>query len=109
VKRWVEVGKSADFRPGEGRTVVAGDLRLALFNDNGQLFAIDDTCPHQGASLGEGLLHEGRVICPLHSWVFELRTGQCPRATHESVRTYATRCGEGSVEVQIPIRERGAE
>ena len=80
-----------------------------MFNDNGELFAIDDTCPHQGGSLGEGLLHEGRVICPLHSWIFELQTGECPRNSHEGVQTYATRCGDGSVEVRIPACECGAE
>jgi len=101
--RWVKVGQVAEFPPGSGRTVVAGERRIALFNDGGEFFAIDDGCPHQGASLGEGLLHGGRVVCPLHSWVFDVRTGRCPNETHEGVLTYPARCTDGTIEVQIPI------
>ena len=94
-----------DVGPGQGRPVNAGNRRLALFNDGGAYFAIDDTCPHEGASLGEGLLHGGRVICPLHSWVFDLRTGRCPRESHEPVATYPARCSNGVVEVELPRGE----
>lgn len=100
--RWIKVAEVGEIAPGEGKTVTAGTLRLALFNDGGEYFAIDDACPHQGASLGEGLLHEGRVICPWHSWIFEVRTGRCPRETHEPVRNYPTRCSGGSVEINLP-------
>lgn len=103
--RWVEVAKAEELAPGEGRTVAAGDLRLALFNDGGEFHAVDDACPHQGGSLGGGLLHQGRVICPLHSWVFELRSGRCPRDTHEPVEVYRTRCTDGVVEVHLPDAE----
>jgi nitrite reductase/ring-hydroxylating ferredoxin subunit len=75
---------------------------VALYNDGGEFFAIDDTCPHQGASLGEGTLHAGRVICPWHSWIFELRTGRCPGVPHIAVATYETRLAGESIEVEIP-------
>jgi nitrite reductase (NADH) small subunit len=102
MERWVELVKAGELPPGQGRTCSAGALRIALFNDGGEYFALDDACPHQGGSLGQGAYHEGRVICPLHAWIFELRTGQCPRATHEGVRTYPTRCVGGAVEVHLP-------
>jgi nitrite reductase (NADH) small subunit/3-phenylpropionate/trans-cinnamate dioxygenase ferredoxin subunit len=102
MNRWFEVAKMVELSPGQGRTVVAGDLRLALFNNGGEFFAIDDSCPHQGASLGGGVLHDGRVICPWHGWIFELRTGKCPRDTHEPVATYRTRRSGDLVEVQVP-------
>jgi NAD(P)H-dependent nitrite reductase small subunit len=100
--RWIEVARVEDFRPGEGRIVVAEGRRLALFNDGGEFFAIDDTCPHQGASLAAGLLHAGRVICPWHSWVFELRTGRCPRDSHPPVASYRVRQNGGAIEVELP-------
>ncbi len=99
---WVAVAKVGELSPGQGRTITARGLRLALFNEGGEYFALDDACPHQGASLASGLLHEGRVICPLHSWVFELRTGECPRQTHEPTMVYPTRCNAGAVEVEVP-------
>ena len=100
---WVKVAEVSELSSGEGCAVIAGDHRLALFNDSGEYYAVDDMCPHEGGSLSEGVLHEGRVICPLHSWVFELRTGRCPRKTHEPVETYPTRCTDGSIEVMIPV------
>lgn len=102
VERWVEVARVEDVAPGCGRTVVAGGRRVALFNHAGEIFAIDDACPHQGASLGQGMLLDGRVICPLHSWVFEVRTGRCPQESHGGVATYPTRCLNGAIEVRIP-------
>jgi len=76
-------------------------LRLALFNDDGRFYALDNACPHQGASLADGVLHDGRVICPLHSWIFDAETGLCPRGSHVGVRTYPTRCNGDGVEVRI--------
>jgi NAD(P)H-dependent nitrite reductase small subunit len=101
--RWIKVLEADALPPGQARTVTAGETRLALFNDAGRFFAIDDACPHQGASLGEGVFHEGRVICPWHSWVYDVKTGQCPRDSHESVNVYPTRHIDGSVEVEIPV------
>ncbi len=104
---WIKIAKTSELSSGEGCAVVAGDRRLALFNDSGEYYAIDDMCPHEGGSLSEGILHEGRVICPLHSWIFELRTGRCPRDSHEPVNTYPIRCSAGDVEVQVPIPAAG--
>ncbi len=73
-----------------------------MFNDNGRIFAVDDACPHQGASLAAGTVHDGRLICPLHSWVFELSSGRCPRDTHDPVEVYPTRTVDGGLEVEIP-------
>ena len=82
---------------------------MAVFNDRGEAFALDDACPHQGASLGQGVVHRGWVVCPWHSWVFEVRTGQCPRRSHEPVRSYPTRLAGGGVEVLLPDPEAGPE
>ena len=68
----------------------------------GAFFAIDDTCPHQGASLGEGTLHEGRIICPWHNFVFELRTGHCRGIPQSNVACYPTRRSGDDVEVELP-------
>jgi len=102
MEHWIKVARADEVAPGEGRTVHAGERRIALFNEGGVFFATDDACPHQGASLGRGSVHEGRVICPLHSWVFDLRTGRCPRDSHDPVGTYPARCSDGSIEVHVP-------
>ena len=100
--RWVQVARAEEVPRGSGRTVRAGEIALALFNEDGEFFAIDDTCPHQGASLGEGLLHEGRVICPWHSWVFEIRTGRCAHVPEIGVSSYPTRRLGDAIEIELP-------
>lgn len=54
----------------EGRGVV-------VYNADGELFASDDVCPHRGAPLSAGEFDDGVVMCPLHAWEFDVRTGEC--------------------------------
>jgi nitrite reductase/ring-hydroxylating ferredoxin subunit len=52
-----------------------GDYDIALFNVDGEIFAIDDVCPHFAGSLHEGTVADGMLSCPLHGWCFDLRNG----------------------------------
>jgi len=100
--RWVRAVTAADVPPGSGKAVLLAGRWYALFHDAERgFFAIDDTCPHQGASLGEGTYHEGRVICPWHNWVFNVRTGECLRIPDVNVACYATRPAGGDIEIEI--------
>ena len=49
---------------------------IAVFRtEEGELFALDDTCTHQDASLADGWVEDCEVECPLHASRFDLRTG----------------------------------
>ena len=73
------LGPASDLAPGQGLAYEVEGNRIAVFRaEDGALHAMDDTCPHAGASLSEGDLENGCVTCPLHAWRFELATGQCP-------------------------------
>ena len=99
---WIDV-TAADSIPENGKTTFQlQGLPITVCHVEGEFFAVDDLCPHQGASLGEGVLHDGRLICPWHNWVFDVRTGACPRNSHEPVDAYPTRVREGRVEVNLP-------
>lgn len=60
---------------GEVRVVECGERSLALSNVDGELYAIDNVCTHDGGPLGEGRLQRGRVICPRHGAAFDAKTG----------------------------------
>ncbi|ONI88882.1 bifunctional 3-phenylpropionate/cinnamic acid dioxygenase ferredoxin subunit [Saccharothrix sp. ALI-22-I] len=71
---------------------VEADVPIAVFNVDGELYAIDDTCTHQDASLADGWLEGCLIECPLHATCFDLRTGnptgppaKKPVRTHEVV------------------------
>ena len=102
MKRWVRAASARDVPPGSAKSVKVSGRWLALFHDPEAGFhATDDACPHEGASLAEGTYHEGRVICPQHSWVFDVRSGECLRMPEVSLACYATRpCGD-DVEIEI--------
>lgn len=76
----IEVCGVDDIATGEAkvvdrRTVGTGD-DVAVFNDEGDFYALDDTCTHALASLSQGWVEDGEVECPLHAARFSLRTGE---------------------------------
>jgi len=78
---------------------------LALFNVEGDLFAIDDGCPHQGASLCGGRL-EGRVIqCCAHGLRFDLRSGYLLNSTQLKVANYPVEVVDGQAFIVIVSEE----
>jgi nitrite reductase (NADH) small subunit len=101
--RWVRAARASDVPSGGARSVTIEGRSYTLYNDRERgFFATDDTCPHQGASLGDGTYHEGRVICPWHGWVFDVRTGECLRVPVVSLACYATRPAGEHVEIELP-------
>jgi 3-phenylpropionate/trans-cinnamate dioxygenase ferredoxin subunit len=75
----IPVATLADLPVGEG-VRVAAEIPIAVFRvgegDTSAVYAIDDTCTHQRASLSDGWVEDAVVECPLHSVCFDLRTGQ---------------------------------
>ena len=95
---WVELG-AIDRVPGEGGLYVRHQQHAyAVFrNQSGEVWVLDDTCPHAGASLSAGHLSNGCAVCPWHSWSFELATGKCPDNPAIAVRRYETKIQDGKV------------
>ena len=75
--------------------------RFAVYNLDGQFYAIDDTCPHRGGPLGAGVLEDGRVFCPLHGWSFDLKSGACQSNPERPVKSYPVRVENGEVQILI--------
>ncbi len=74
--RWIRIAGVGDCPPGKSLETVAEDRIVALFNVDGQFFALDGVCPHQGGPLGKGCLTGTVVTCPWHGWQFDVRSGQ---------------------------------
>ena len=72
---FVTVATVSQVPPGKAKQAKVGTKTLAIFNVNGSFYAIDDTCPHRGASLAEGELEGHEVTCPWHAAVFDVTTG----------------------------------
>ena len=97
----IKVANVTDLQPGEGKTVMVGDRELALFNVAGQFHCIDNVCPHRGGSLGEGVLNDQAVTCPLHGWRFDVTTGQSPVIPTAKVEKFEVVVAGTDVKVRI--------
>ena len=116
---YTTVAKVGDIPDGEGATYTINERMVAVFNENGKYFAIDDLCPHMGASLAEGYLEDGVVSCPWHAWRFCIKDGKWvdnPRTgvdcfevkiEGDSVLVREKDVAEGKVEVRPRRRRRG--
>jgi nitrite reductase (NADH) small subunit len=61
--------------PGEAREAVCGTRLICIANSDGSISAMDNVCPHRGGPLGQGIVEEGKLICPWHAWAFDTKTG----------------------------------
>lgn len=75
-EHWKDVGAIDDIPAQGARTVETGVGRIAVFRTlSGDLFAIEDKCPHLGGPLSQGIVHGTAVTCPLHNLVIDLASG----------------------------------
>jgi len=76
MSEFLRVCKTADV-PDPGKTVFEVDDRfIVLIHLDGEFYALDDACTHDGGPLGDGLLEGSQIICPRHGAIFDVRTGQ---------------------------------
>jgi nitrite reductase (NADH) small subunit/3-phenylpropionate/trans-cinnamate dioxygenase ferredoxin subunit len=86
---------------GQGKTVEAGGKLVAVFLENGHYYAIDDVCPHMGASLSGGCLEDGIVTCAWHGWRFRLADGAWADNPRIKIGCYPVRVEGAEVQVQV--------
>ncbi len=109
---FIPVCRVDELMEGRGKLVKVGDRLVALFRTEDQIFAIDDVCPHMGASLSDGDVENGIVTCPWHAWRFRLADGAWADNPRIKIGCYVTRVNDGAVEVQAAVTSRkssGAE
>ncbi|MGB6214619.1 Rieske (2Fe-2S) protein [Pseudomonas mandelii] len=81
------------------------DKSLALFNVKGDVFAVDDSCPHQGASLCGGRLEGWVIQCCAHGLRFDLRSGYLLNSTAVKVAIYPVEIIDGQAFIVIVPEE----
>lgn len=98
---WIPVAPQTSVPPGDYAQVEVDGAIVAVFNVEGEYYAIEDVCTHDGGGLAGGAVEDRQVICPRHGARFCLRTGAAltPPA-YEPVRTFATRIHDGMIEIQ---------
>ena len=102
MSRYVPVANVGDLEPGTCRAVEVEGRWVALFNVEGRIYALDNTCPHAGGPLGEGTLAGEIVTCPWHGWRYNTRTGERPENPDFSVACFEVKVAGEMIQVAIP-------
>jgi len=101
--RWIRIAAVEECPPGEGREFVAGGCIVALFNVDGQFYALDGICPHQGGPLGKGELSGCVVTCPWHGFQFDVRDGQHQSSRQLRQPVFDVKVEDGDIYVDVPV------
>jgi nitrite reductase/ring-hydroxylating ferredoxin subunit len=102
---WACLAKRDQITPSSPLSLPEGDNGIGLFDVDGQLYAIEDICPHGPSLLSRGYIMNGMVKCPLHGAVFDIRTGKCLQGPAErDLQTYSVRVDGEDVYIQIENR-----
>jgi 3-phenylpropionate/trans-cinnamate dioxygenase ferredoxin subunit len=100
--RFVEVAKKSQIPENGAVGIEVEGKHLALINLNGEIYAIDDDCPHEGGPLSEGQIIGEEIECPWHTSHFNIKTGRVTMdPATKNVATYRVRLGGDAVEVEI--------
>ena len=98
---WTNVTKTSELAPGEYRVVDVDDVMIAVFNIDGEFYAIEDKCTHDYLCLTGGEIKGDEIICPHHGARFNIRTGEAlsPPA-YEETPTFPVQVVDGMIQVR---------
>ena len=98
MSQWLNVGPASEFESNACRLVDLEDIRIAVFQSDGEYFAIEDRCSHEEFPLSEGEIEGERIDCAKHGATFSLRNGEALSApAYEPVAVFPVRIEHGMV------------
>ena len=102
------VARVSEIPPGQCRAFSMGKYQVAVFNVDGEFRAIDDMCPHQGASLSAGHCDGGIVTCPLHAWRFDTADGTWLDSPRLKIDVFPVRIVGDEIQIGPPEKDEQA-
>lgn len=101
---FVTVAKVGEIPEGQGQAFAVNGRMVAVFNEQGRFSAIDDFCPHMGASLAGGYLEDGIVTCPWHAWRFCIHDGKWCDNPKIKIDSFEVRVAGEEIQVKVPAK-----
>ena len=99
------VAKVGDIPEGQGRSFAIQGTMVGVFLSQGKYRAINDFCPHMGASLADGHVEDDAVMCPWHAWRFSLKDGTWLDNSKSNSKSacYEVRIDGDKIQVSVPM------
>lgn len=102
MKHFIPVANLDDLSEKEGKAIRINNLAIALFKlSSGEVFAIENSCPHIGVPLDNGLIEEKNITCLWHGWCFNLQTGDSTNCPGVKVQTYPVKIEGNKIWLEI--------
>jgi nitrite reductase (NADH) small subunit len=99
---WTKVCPLEEIPPLGSRVVRTEKCDIGVFRtDNNQVFAVNNSCPHKGGPLSQGIVYGNTVACPLHSWKINLVDGKAEEPDVGETTCYKTKIEDGIVYLEI--------
>ena len=85
----IRIGSTAELpQTNEAKEFPCGDKVICVANVNGTITAMDNVCLHRGGPLGQGVIEDGKVICPWHGWQWDPHTGAAVHNANVKIGVY---------------------
>ena len=104
MSKFYKVAKEGAVPEGEGRSFAVEGRMVGVYLLDGEYFAMNDFCPHMGASLASGHMQDGIVTCPWHAWRFCYHDGNWCDNPSISIDTFPVQVQDD--EIQVDVRPR---
>ncbi len=107
---FVEAARTADIADGRMAAVEIEGKPILIINYQGNFYAVDGKCPHQGGQLGKGRLEGNVVTCPRHGAQFDVTSGRNVsgpkigpfKGSTKNINVYEVKVENGSIMVNVP-------
>ena len=96
-----QILNESELYEGSMKLVRLEGVPVLLIKQLGQIFAIDNRCPHMGCAFSDGTLDGFIIICPCHDWRFNLKTGQYQDEPSIKLTKYEWKIVSGKIWVKI--------
>ncbi|BAY21884.1 Rieske (2Fe-2S) region [Calothrix sp. NIES-2100] len=114
---WIKVIAENELPPNQRKVVKVENRSILLVNQNNQIYALENSCPHMKVSLEKGkITDEGTIVCPFHRSAFEMSTGKCTAwitfppgvskvmgmfSKEKDIAVFPTRVEEGNIWISV--------
>ena len=85
----------------EAREFPCGEKTICLANVGGSISAMDNICLHRGGPLGQGMVENGKVVCPWHGWSWDPKSGEASHNANAKVAIYPLKIEGDDVLIEI--------
>jgi len=99
---FVKVGTVAELPADSAMEVMVDSRPYAICHTGGTVRALSGVCIHRGGPLGQGQIHDGRVVCPYHMWEFDCATGEYDYDPTKRAPIFEVKLEDGDIYIQVP-------